>query len=159
MVSKVRIGGILQNDHLARISVMGVPGRLDTAAVLLNAFGQAGINVEFIVQCPDHREKDHIALCVDRDELRPALDLACQLEAELCASAVATDPDVASVGIFGPDFRVRPGIAGAFFAALADAGIHIQAISTSISTVAVVIAADRLRDAVTAIQRTFELPG
>lgn len=158
-MTRVKIGGIMQNDHLARISVMGVPGRPDLAAVLLNALGQASINVEFIVQCPDHHEDDHIVLCVDRDELARALDLVCQLERELCASAVNSDPNVASVGIFGPDFRVRPGIAGAFFAALTDAGIHLQAVSTSISTVMVIIAADRLRDAVTAIRRTFELPG
>jgi len=158
-VSKVKIGGIMQNDHLARISVMGVPGRPDVAAVLLNALGRAGINVEFIVQCPDHHDEDHVVLCVDRDELKRALDLVRQIETELRASAVSSDPNVASVGIFGPDFRVRPGIGGVFFTALTDAGIHIQAISTSISTVMVIIASDRMRDAVTAIQRTFELPG
>ena len=155
---KVKIGGIMQNDHLARVSIMGVPGRPDTAAMLLNALGQAGINVEFIVQCPDHRNDDHIVLCVDRDELSRTLDLVCQLEAELCATAVKSDPAVAGLGIFGPDFRVRPGIAGMFFAALANAGIHIQAVSTSISTVMVIIAANRLAEAVAAIQRTFELP-
>jgi aspartokinase len=91
--------------------------------------------------------------------LKRALDLVRQIETELRASAVSSDSNVASVGIFGPDFRVRPGVGGAFFAALTDAGIHIQAISTSISTVMVIIAADRVRDAVAAIQRTFELPG
>lgn len=155
---KVKIGGIMQNDHLARVSVIGVPGRPDTAAVLLNALGQAGINVEFIVQCPDHRDDQHIVLCVDRDELSRTLDLVRQLKAQLCATAVNADSGVASLGIFGPDFRVRPGIAGTFFAALVDAGIHIQAVSTSISTVMVIIAASSLPEAVAAIRRTFELP-
>jgi aspartate kinase len=154
---KVKIGGIMQNDHLARVSVIGVPGRPDTAALLLNALGQAGVNVEFIVQCPDH-EDQHIVLCVDRDELSRTLDLIRRLEAQLGATAVIADPGVASVGIFGPDFRVRPGIAGTFFAALAEAGIHMQAISTSISTVTVIIAASSLVEAVAAIHRTFELP-
>ena len=158
-MSKVKIGGFLHHEHLARVSVMGVPGRLDTAAVVLNTFGQAGINVQFIVQCPDQHGDDHVVLCVDQDELGRALEWVCRIEAELCASAVSSDADVATLGIFGPDFRVRPGIAGTFFTALTSAGIRLQAISTSISTVTVVIAADRLADAVAAIQQTFELPG
>lgn len=157
-MGKLKIGGILQNDHLARISVMGVPGRRDTAAVLLHAFAQSDLNVQFIVQCIDQREDDHLVLCVDRDDLDTALHMMCQVEAELGAGAVSHDPWVASVGIFGPDFRERPGIAGIFFAALTASGIPLHAISTSISTCTVIIAADRLPEAVAAIQRTFELP-
>jgi aspartate kinase len=157
-VGKIKLGGIMQNAHLARISMMGVPGRVDTAAVLLNTFAQAGLNVQFIVQCIDQRHDDHLVVCVDRDDLDRSLDLICRVQAELCAVSVGYDPQVASLGIFGPDFRERPGIAGTFFAALQSAGIHIQAISTSISTCTVIIAADRLQDAVGAIKRTFELP-
>ena len=157
-MSKVKIGGILQNDHLARISVMGVPGRLDAAAGLLQAFSQSGLNVQFIVQCIDQREDDHIVLCVDRDDLDRALDVVGRVEAELGARVVSHTPRVASAGIFGPDFRERPGLAGTFFAALTASGVRVQAISTSVSTCTVVIAADRLPDAVSAIQRVFELP-
>lgn len=157
-MTKIKIGGILQNARLARISVMGVPGRMDTAAVLLNAFAQAGVNVQFIVQCIDQRGDDHLVVCVDRDDLEGSLDRICHAQAELCAESVSHDPQVASLGIFGPDFRERPGIAGTFFAALQAAGVHIQAISTSISTCTVIIAADRVPAAMAAIQQTFELP-
>jgi aspartate kinase len=157
-MAKVKIGGILQNGHLARISVMGIPDRPGTAAALLRAFGKAGINVQFIVQCIDLNENDHIVLCVDRDDLEHALDLVCEVEAELCATGISHDPCVASIGIFGPDFRERPGIAATFFGALAAAGINIQAISTSVSTVVIVISADRLSDALAAVRQAFELP-
>lgn len=157
-MSKIRIGGVLKNGHLARISVMGVPDRPGTAAALLDAFGRAGVNVQFIVQCIDANNLDHIVLCVDRHDLAMAQALACQVQAEFCAGTIGCDPAVASVGIFGPDFRERPGIAGAFFSALAAVGINIQAISTSISTVMVIIAADRLDDALAAIQQAFDLP-
>jgi aspartate kinase len=157
-VSRIKIGGILQNNHLARISVMGVPGRLDTAAVLLNAIGQSDLNVQFVVQCIDQHQNDHIVLCVDRDDLGKALDAVSRVEGELGAGAVSHDPRVASVGIFGPDFRERPGIAGTFLAALTASGICFQATSTSVSTCTVLIAADVLPDAVEAIERAFELP-
>jgi aspartate kinase len=156
--SKVKIGGILKNDHLARISVMGVPDRPGTAAALLAVFGETGINVQFIVQCIDQHEQDHIVLCVDRSDLEVALRLACEVQAELCATTISFDPEVASLGIYGPDFRERPGIAGSMFSALAARSINIQAISTSVSTVTVIISADRVNDGVAAIQDTFELP-
>ena len=155
---RVKIGGIIQNDHLARVSVLGVPHQPDTAAKLLNAFGRAGINVQFIVQCIDHNTNEHIVVCIDRNDLERALELVRHIQGELCASATDHAAHVASVGIFGPDFRAKPGIAAALLAALAAAEIHIQAISTSISTVTVVIAADQLPQAVEAIRQAFELP-
>lgn len=157
-MNKIKIGGILQNAHLARISVLGVPDRPGTAAALLTAFGQTAINVPYIVQGINQNNQDYIVLCVDRDDLETAFHLACQVQQELCAETVTYDPHVASLGIFGPDFRERAGIAGAMFSALAAVGINIQSISTSISTVSVIIDADRLDDAVAAMQNAFELP-
>ena len=157
-MDKVKIGGILKNAHLARISVMGVPDRPGTAAAIFRVFGQTGINVPFIVQSVDQNNYDHIILCVDRDDLEVSLRLACEVQKELCATTVTFDPQVASVSIFGPDFRERAGIAGTMFAALADVGINIQSISTSISTISVIIAADQLEAAVAAVERVFELP-
>ena len=158
MVDKILIGGILQNSHLARVSVMGVPDRPGTAAAIFRAFAETAICVLYIVQCIDQNNYDHIVLCVDRDDLEVTLRLACEVQAELCATTISFDPYVASLSIFGPDFRERTGIAGAMFAALANLGINIQSISTSISTVTVIIASDRLADAVKAVEDTFELP-
>jgi len=44
------------------------------------------------------------------------------------------------------------------FSAPGEQGINILAISTSISTLSCVIDADRLCDAVAAMQKTFDLP-
>jgi aspartokinase len=71
---------------------------------------------------------------------------------------VISQPEAAIVSIFGPDFRERPGIAGAMFKALADNGINILAISTSISTVSCVIASDDLENGLNALRATFDLP-
>ena len=67
-------------------------------------------------------------------------------------------PEVAIVSIFGPDFRERPGIAGTMFHALAERGVNILAVSTSISTVSCVIESDPLESALVALRETFDLP-
>jgi aspartate kinase len=153
---KIKIGGILQNDHLARISVTSMPGQRDAEAALFSALGRAEINVQFIAQCAGCNQADVVVLCVDRDDVERALGVIKQSGAQ--GRSYSFDSDVASVGIFGPDFRVRAGIAGALFAALAAAGIAIQAASTSVSTATAIIPARQAQAAVAAILQTFELP-
>jgi aspartokinase len=74
------------------------------------------------------------------------------------ARNIVHDSHVASIAIFGPDFRERPGIAASMFRALADRSINIDAISTSISTVTCIIAEKRLTDAIAAIHEHFDVP-
>ncbi|MGQ9458314.1 MAG: ACT domain-containing protein [Anaerolineae bacterium] len=157
-MGKIRIGGILKYEHLAKIGVMSVPDRPGVAAAVLGSLGEQQINVPFIVQCIDLAQKDHIIFCVDRDDLERALAVVDRVVKEVGAEAVVHNPHVAVIAIFGPDFRVRPNIAGVFFSALAAAGINILAISTSISTLSCVIEGDRLDDAVAAVCGAFELP-
>ena len=157
-MKKVRIGGVIRNSNLAKIGVMGIPDRPGVAGAILSALGREGINVEFIVQCIDLNNQDHIVFCVARDDLEAALDLLGKIRPQLGVKEVIHEPEVGIVSIFGPDFRERPGIAGAMFNALASVGINILAISTSISTVSCVVNANRLPEAVRVLEETFDMP-
>jgi aspartokinase len=158
MAEKIRLGGVIQNDHLASISVLAYPDRPGIAAVVLGALGQKSLNVQFVVQMIDHQACGQIVLCVDRGDLQASLAAIEALRPEVRPAAVLSNPAVASIAIFGPDFRERPGIAGRMFAALAQLGINILAISTSISTVNCIVESGNLRDAYAAICDCFEVP-
>jgi aspartokinase len=157
-VGKIKIGGIIKNSNLSKIGVMGIPDRPGVAGAILSSLGREGINVEFIVQCIDLNNNDHIVFCVARDDLEAALSILEKIKPELGAKEVIHKPEVGIVSIFGPDFRERPGIAGTMFNALASVGINILAISTSISTVSCVIDAELLPNAVKVLQETFDMP-
>lgn len=157
-MKEIKIGGIMQNDHLAMVGVLAVPDRPGVAAAVLNALGLHSINVQFIVQCIDHLGNDHIVFCVDRDDLLTTRTLMKQIIPNLKAGTVTERPHVAAVSIFGPDFRERPGVAGAMFKALAAADVNILAISTSISTVSCIIDSNRLETTIGVLKSTFELP-
>jgi aspartate kinase len=157
-MDKIRIGGIMQNGHLAMLNITSVPDRPGTAAAILGGLGQKNINVQFIVQCIDQSSQDQVALCVDRDDLPAALETLHAVAPELSAGQIVPYPEAAIVSIFGPDFRERPGIAGTMFEALASVGINILAISTSISTVSCVIESSHLDIALGALRKTFDLP-
>ena len=158
MAGKVKIGGIMSNGGLAKVGVMSVPDRPGVAAAILNRLGEQGVNVQFIVQCIDLENRDHVVLCVGRDDLQPALEALEAVKEEIGAQKIIHNPEVGIVSVFGPDFRERPGIAAEVFQALASEGINILAISTSISTVSCVIAEELLDQAAEVLGETFILP-
>jgi len=155
-MDKIKIGGIMQSTHLAKIGMLGMPDRPGLAAEVLNALGEQDINVQFIVQCIDFNNQDHIVLCVSQNDLDRALAALENVKQGVEAKELVSRPDVGIVSIFGPDFRERPAVAGAMFRALAEAGINILAISTSISTISCVIDGADVLEAVTALRKAFE---
>ncbi len=158
MTDKIKVGGVIQNDQLASISVLAVKDRPGIAAAVLDALGQRGLNVQFIVQVIDHQDHDQMVLCVHRNDLDACLAAIEELRPDLQPQAVVARPEVASIAIFGPDFRERPGIAGRMFRTLAERGINILAISTSISTVNCIINLSDLKEAYAAVCDTFDVP-
>ncbi|MBU0494003.1 MAG: ACT domain-containing protein [Chloroflexi bacterium] len=157
MADKIKIGGIIRNPQLALIGVIGLPDRPGAAGIVMNALGRRTLNVEFIAQGLGEQGRANLTFCVNSTDFESAIEsLRQDIASEV--KAIVFMEDVASVAIFGPDFRQRPAIASQMFSALAQAGINIRAISTSISTVSCVVDQDRLEDALIAVNQTFELP-
>jgi aspartokinase len=119
--------------------------------------GRRNINVEFIAQGVGEQERANLTFCVSEGDFEDAME-ALRQDVVSEVEAIVFMENVASVAIFGPDFRQRPAIAAHLFAALAQADINIRAISTSISTVSCIVDRDRLEDAIVAIHQSFELP-
>ena len=155
---KLQAGGLIQNDHLAMIGIMDIPSRPGVGGMLFSALNDQGINVELIVHLIDLEERDHIILCVDRDDLSQALAVTERIREEVGGKAVTSDPEVASVSLFGLDFREQRGIASQMCKTMGDCNINIRAISTSLSTITCVIEAQRLDEAIRALRDAFTLP-
>lgn len=157
-MGKVKIGGILQLTDLALVGMMGVPDRPGIAAAVFRTLGQRGINVLAIAQAIDLDHNTHIVFCVASKDALTALGLLEPVKERFGGRKMTHQAGVAIVSIFGPDFRQTPGVAGIMYTALADIGINILSISTSMSSVSCVIDQSRLDDAVGALKDTFELP-
>lgn len=154
-MAKIRIGGVMRYTDLALVGMMAVPDHPGIAAAVFEALGKRGINVLFIVQCIDLDNNTHIVFCVASKDLSLALGLLEPLKERFGGQRLIHNPRAAVVSVFGPDFKERPGVAGMMYAALADAGINILSISTSMSSVSCVIDAGRLDDAVGALRGAF----
>lgn len=163
-MSKTKIGGIIQNTDLVRISLTGIvdaapaQGAPATYAVLLESLGNAQVNVDFIVHGSDPDGNEWLIFCVGKDDWEKTRRILEDFRANHTVRQMSVDQNIASIGIYGPDFRIKPGLAGALMKAIHSAGITILAISTSLSTFTMLIPVEQVERAIAAIQQGFELP-
>jgi aspartate kinase len=79
----------------------------------------------------------------------------------ICRSIGATDcisdANLGKVSIIGTGMQNTPGFAARMFSALSEKGINIQLISTSEIRITCIIDAGKVKDAVQALHRAFEL--
>jgi aspartate kinase len=157
-LSKTKIGGIVKDLHLTLISLVSASDSSLSTTELLEELGQAGINVSMIVQLAGENGGELTRLTVwERDQER-ALAILGEVQKRHSVTISQLQHGVASLGIYGPDFRIRSGLAGAILRTLREAQVSIQAISTSTSTFTVVIPSEQAEAALSAIQQNFEAP-
>jgi aspartokinase len=157
-MTKIKIGGIVQYSGLTLIRFSSGASQANVLAHLLEALGRADINVQFIVHSTDPAGNHQFALCVSWEDQDRTLAHLTRLQARDRFDSLHVVPGVSSLGIYGPDFRIRPRLAGAFMGALDSAGIPVHAVSTSMSTFTVIISADMQDVAHSVIAEVFDLP-
>ncbi|MFQ5576312.1 MAG: ACT domain-containing protein [Anaerolineae bacterium] len=158
MTEKLQVGGVTYSDELVLISVLAMPSKPGTAGTIMSAMGENNLNLEFIVQTIGLSGKDHIVFCVNKKYADEVMAVVNRLKRTVHAKKVARRDNVGIVFVFGPDFQFVSGIAGDAFKTLGKIGINIIAISTSVSTLSCVIEAERLAEAVAALEERFVTP-
>ena len=151
------IGGIAHSPGLVLISLINHSGDTEVAVRLLEELGWAEINIQFIVQCSNQKGKQ-VVFCVDEDDFARTNHLIQSFAERQLIDILEINHSVTCLGIYGPDFRLRSGLAGAFLRTLHSANLTIQAISTSISTFSVVIPSNQASQALAAIHARFQIP-
>jgi len=157
-LSKIKIGGIIHHPHLICISLSGISDQAPPFAVVLDALGNANINVQFIVKSTHKGSGNQLVLCFDRDDQEKSLEIIHRIQNTHNINLLDINPEVSGIGIYGPDFRLKSGLAGRFLGALDAAGIDVHAISASLSTFFVIISSTQVESALSAIHQVFELP-
>jgi aspartate kinase len=157
-LSKIKIGGIIHHPNLICISLSSLSNQAAPFAVVLDALGEADVNVQFIVKSTYKGAGDQLVFCLDRDDQEKTLAILHKIQNIHDIKIQHIDPQVSGIGIYGPDFRLKSGLAGLLLRALDTAGIDVQAISASVSTFFVIISSTQVDPALSAIHQVFELP-
>lgn len=152
-----KVRGIAHQDHIAKVTVRGVPDRPGIAANLFEPLAEAGVSVDTIVQNASVEKLTDMTFTVAPGDLQDALRVVGSVQAELGAAEVVAEPDLGTVSIVGTGMASAPGFAARMFRTLFDENINVDMISTSDIRITCVIASARVGDAVRSLHDAFEL--
>ncbi len=151
------IAGIAFNRDEAKLTVLGVPDTPGIAYQILGPIGEAGIEVDVILQNIGEHGKTDFTFTVSREDVGEASTILESVAPNLLAADWKVDARIAKVSVVGVGMRSHAGVAAAMFKALAEVGVNIQMISTSEIKISVIIEEKFLELAVRTLHSAFEL--
>lgn len=149
--------GIAQDTNVAKITVINVPDHPGIAAAIFEPLAKANISVDTIVQNASIENITDLTFTVARSDLVKAMSIVEPVIKSIGAKRCVTDSTLAKVSIVGTGMQNTPGYAARMFRALYEQDINIQLITTSEIRITCIIAEDRVKDAVQALHKAFEL--
>ncbi|HSI27108.1 MAG TPA: aspartate kinase [Aeromicrobium sp.] len=153
------ISGVAHDRSEAKITVVGVPDKVGEAAAIFGTLADAQINIDMIVQNVSATATGltDISFTLPRADGAKAMAALETAQGDIGFERLQFNDTVGKVSIIGAGMRSAPGITAKFFAALADAGVNIEMISTSEIRISVVVAETQVDAAVTAAHEAFGL--
>jgi aspartate kinase len=153
------IAGIAHDRSEAKITVVGVPDKVGVAARVFEALADAEINIDMVVQNVSAQATGltDISFTLPRADGQTAMAALARLQSEVGYDRLLYDDEIGKVSLIGAGMRSHPGITAKFFAALANAGINIEMISTSEIRISVIVDEADVAGAVQATHTAFDL--
>ena len=153
------ISGIAHDKSEAKVTIVGVPDRAGVAARIFQSIADADINVDMIVQNVSAAATGltDISFTLPRTDGSKATGIAQKLQGEIGFQSIQYDDQIGKLSLIGAGMRSHPGVTATFFAAMAEAGVNIEMISTSEIRISIVCRQADLDRAVKAAHTAFEL--
>jgi aspartate kinase len=160
-VEQVLITGVAHDRSEAKITIVGVPDEPGEAARLFETVALAETNIDMIVQnvSTEGTGRTDISFTLPKSDGPTAMAALQKVQEKVGFKGLLFDDHVGKVSLIGAGMRSHPGVAARFFAALAEAGVNIEMISTSEIRVSVVCRDTDLDAAVRAVHDAFDLGG
>jgi aspartate kinase len=153
------ISGIAHDKSEAKITIVGVPDRAGVAARIFQSIADADINIDMIVQNVSAAATGltDISFTLPRTEGSRATGIVQKLQGEIGFQSIQYDDQIGKLSLIGAGMRSHPGVTATFFAAMADAGVNIEMISTSEIRISIVCRQSDVERAVQAAHTAFDL--
>ena len=153
------ISGIAHDKSEAKITIVGVPDRTGVAARIFQAIADADINIDMIVQNVSAAATGltDISFTLPKSEGADATSILQRIQGEVGYASIQYDDQIGKLSLVGAGMRSHPGVTARFFAAMSEAGVNIEMISTSEIRISIVCRASDLERGVKAAHTAFEL--
>ncbi|GAA4224214.1 aspartate kinase [Streptosporangium album] len=153
------ISGVAHDRSEAKITVVGVPDKVGEAATIFKTLADAEVNIDMIVQNVSAAAtgRTDISFTLPTTDGSTALTALKKIQERIGFESLLFDDQIGKVSLIGAGMRSHPGVTATFFAAIADAGVNIEMISTSEIRISVIVGQDEVDSAVTAAHHAFNL--
>jgi aspartate kinase len=153
------IAGIAHDRSEAKVTVVGLPDVPGYAAKVFRAVADADVNIDMVVQNVSAQATGltDISFTLPRDDGQTAMAALARLQSEVGYDRLLYDDEIGKISLIGAGMRSHPGITAKFFAALANAGVNIEMISTSEIRISVIVDEADVSAAVQATHTAFDL--
>ena len=152
-----KVRGITYDLNIAKITVVGVPDRPGIATSLFGPLAQSAISVDSIVQNASIKNITDLTFTVAKGDLTRAMEVVKPIAEKIGARECVSDSRLGKVSIIGSGMLNTPGYAARMFSTLSEKGINIQLITTSEIRITCIIDEAKIKDAVSALHKAFEL--
>jgi aspartate kinase len=155
-MEKAIISGVTHDVSEGKLTISDVPDRPGIAARVFRGLADEGINVDMIVQNVSTDGTTDISFTVPREDGARAKQTVESLH-DIGAAGVSYDDGIGRISLVGAGMRSHPGVAATMFAALSEAGVNIEMISTSSIRISCVVREADVVKAVRAVHDRFRL--
>jgi aspartate kinase len=158
-VEQAIISGVAHDRSEAKVTVVGVPDKPGQAAALFKVLAEAELNLDMIVQNISTKGtgRTDVSFTLPRTDGAIAVQALTKVQQQVGFEELLYDDHVGKLSLIGAGMRSHPGTSATFFAALADAGVNVEMISTSEIRISVVTRDTDLDVAVRAVHDAFGL--
>jgi aspartate kinase len=153
------ISGVAHDRSEAKVTVVGVPDRPGQAASLFRVLAEAELNLDMIVQNISTKGtgRTDVSFTLPKTDGPVAVQALSKMRELVGFEELLFDDHIGKVSLIGAGMRSHPGVSASFFAALAEAGVNVEMISTSEIRISVITRDTDLDAAVRAVHDAFEL--
>lgn len=158
IVEQQIVSAITPSHDEAKISLLSVPDRPGNAAKIFTHLGDAGVNVDMIVQSPSRApDAANISFTMNESDLARAIETLEAIKSEVGFETLQSNSNVVKVSVIGVGMKSHTGVAATMFETLAENNINIENISTSEIKISVLIESKYSELAVRALHTAYGL--
>ncbi|WP_454050228.1 aspartate kinase [Cellulomonas sp. Marseille-Q8402] len=153
------IAGVAHDRSEAKITIVDVPDVPGKAARIFQVVAGSGVNLDMIVQNVSVAStgRTDISFTLPASDGAAATAALTEHQPDIGFTSLQYDDTIGKLSLIGAGMKSHPGVSAKLFAALSEAGINIEMISTSEIRISVVTRADQLDAAVRAVHTAFDL--
>ena len=152
-----KVRGVAYDLDVAKITVVGVSDQPGIASSIFQPLAEAGISIDTIVQNAGLDNVTDLTFTVAKSDLAEAMRVVEPIAGLIRARECISDASLGKVSIVGTGMQNTPGYAARMFQVLSEQGINIQLITTSEIRITCIIDEAKVKKAVRALHRAFEL--